>query len=279
MSLPPDFIFNQSNLQDYLDCPRRFELRYLLKVRWPALKTEPVLEQERHIRLGERFHHLVYQYLAGFSLEDLDTQITEPQLAEWWHHFKQSDLLGSLPHNQLAEHTLSAPFEKYRLAAKYDLLAVDPEKSVVIVDWKTLTHKPAFHTLKSRVQSRLYPFLVILAARYLNGGKEIIPQQVEMVYWFSNFPQQVERFQYSQYAFEEDHEFLKNMVGEIASTPDGNFLYTPEEKTCRYCNYRSLCNRGEKAGDWIGSGQDLENDDYSDRLLDIDFDQIGEIAF
>ena len=32
-----DFIFSAHNLQDYLDCPRRFELKYILKQPWPAI--------------------------------------------------------------------------------------------------------------------------------------------------------------------------------------------------------------------------------------------------
>lgn len=30
MNLPGSFHFTQSSLQDYLDCPRRFQLRYVL---------------------------------------------------------------------------------------------------------------------------------------------------------------------------------------------------------------------------------------------------------
>jgi hypothetical protein len=41
MTLPYSFHFTQSSLQDYLDCPRRFQLRYVLDQPWPAVESEP----------------------------------------------------------------------------------------------------------------------------------------------------------------------------------------------------------------------------------------------
>jgi hypothetical protein len=49
---------SQSSLQDYNDCPRRFELRYLQRLAYPAIETEPALENEKHQREGEFFHRL-----------------------------------------------------------------------------------------------------------------------------------------------------------------------------------------------------------------------------
>mgnify|MGYP007064289961 CR=1 FL=1 len=40
MPLPVDFQFSQNNLQDYLDCARRFELRALRRLAWPAAQSE-----------------------------------------------------------------------------------------------------------------------------------------------------------------------------------------------------------------------------------------------
>ena len=57
--LPPTFTFSQSSLQDYFDCPRRFQLRYIEQVAWPAVETEPMLENERRQQAGLHFHRLV----------------------------------------------------------------------------------------------------------------------------------------------------------------------------------------------------------------------------
>ena len=48
-SLPEGFRFSQSSLQDYVDCRRRFQLRYLQNLAWPALQSEPALENERGV--------------------------------------------------------------------------------------------------------------------------------------------------------------------------------------------------------------------------------------
>ena len=56
MPLPANFRFSQASLTDYLDCPRRFQLRYLLEQAWPAVESEPLLERERLAELGRRFH-------------------------------------------------------------------------------------------------------------------------------------------------------------------------------------------------------------------------------
>jgi hypothetical protein len=65
MRLPADFRFSPSSLQDYVDCPRRFLLRHVQQVAWPALVAEPALENERRMRLGAAFHRLVRQHFLG----------------------------------------------------------------------------------------------------------------------------------------------------------------------------------------------------------------------
>ncbi len=41
MDVNTSFSFNQSSLQDYLDCSHRFQLRYVFDQPWPAV--DPVL--------------------------------------------------------------------------------------------------------------------------------------------------------------------------------------------------------------------------------------------
>src|SRR5215213_6046604 len=60
---------SQSSLQDYMDCARRFKLRYLDRLSYPAVETEPTLENEKHQQEGEYFHRLVQQHLIGIPAE------------------------------------------------------------------------------------------------------------------------------------------------------------------------------------------------------------------
>ena len=73
------FQFTQSSLQDYVDCPRRFQLRYVLDQPWPAVESEPLMERERLAELGRRFHKLIQQHVEGLSAETLTASIGEPE--------------------------------------------------------------------------------------------------------------------------------------------------------------------------------------------------------
>jgi hypothetical protein len=272
-----DLKFTQSNLQDFFDCPRRFELRYLLQLKWPAVQTEPELEQENHLRQGQNFHQLVHQHLLGQPVDHLSLQINDPDLQTWWENYLRSEPTAGITGIRYPEFTLSAPFEGFRLLAKYDLLIVDEDHKAVIFDWKTSRHHPAHRTLQQRIQTRLYPFLLVKAGMNLNGGQPIHPEEVEMIYWFAEEPDKPEHFTYTVDQFQQDQEFLSGLIREINQREPGNFLLTADDKQCRFCNYRSLCDRGIKPGKNI----DWEDEPWpgSERPFGLDFEQIAEIEF
>lgn len=283
MSLPQEFTFSQSSLQDYLDCPRRFQLRYLLKVSWPALQSEPVQEHERQMQQGQRFHRLVQQYFLGLPLELLSGQVKDNELALWWQSFLASvpDLLGisgeTLPDARLLpESYLVMPFAGTRLAAKLDLLVdLTPEK-VLILDWKTGRKRQRRDLLAEKVQTRLYPFLLAHAGAHLRQGSALQPEQIEMVYWYAGFPQQPERFTYDSSQLESDRADLSAWVNEIAGLEMEKFPLTAQVQRCKFCVYRSLCERGTQAGDFLEAEDEFEPEAPE---LALDFEQIAEIEF
>jgi hypothetical protein len=278
MSLSPDFRFSQNNLQDYVDCPRRFELRYILRQAWPALESEPVLEQEVLMAEGQKFHKLVQQSVVGLPVESLTESATASgNLSHWWANFQQADPLADLPQKRFAEHFLACPLGGYRLTAQFDLLAIEPGVRALIFDWKTSARKPRRDFLKNRLQTRVYCYLLVEAGSYLNGNQPLQPEQVEMVYWFTEFPAQPERFKYDEKQFTADRLYLKNLVDEIAGRAPGQFFLTSDERKCTFCNYRSLCNRGISAGDW-SELEDTPAPEASPQA-DLNFEQIGEIEF
>ena len=81
MSLPPNFQFSQASLGDYVDCARRFQLRYLLEQDWPAVESEPLLERERLADLGRRFHKLIQQHIEGLPVDALTRSLGEAELS------------------------------------------------------------------------------------------------------------------------------------------------------------------------------------------------------
>ena len=86
---------SQSSLQDYNDCPRRFELRYIQHLAYPAVESEPALENEKHQQEGEYFHRLVQQHLIGIPAEQVGKLANTPNLQRWWENYVNAkDLSG-----------------------------------------------------------------------------------------------------------------------------------------------------------------------------------------
>jgi hypothetical protein len=276
--MPSSLILSQSSLQDYADCRRRFQLRYLLKVAWPALAAEPVQEHERELEAGANFHRLAQQHLLGVPAERLAPLARGPELSAWWQNyleFHQHSLAQAQPRRLAVEALLSAPLGGARLLAKYDLVLVQSGGRAVIYDWKTSRHRPKRQWLSERLQTRVYPYLLAEAGAHLNGGYPLPLEAIEMVYWFANFPGEPEHFVYSAAQHQANAAYLGGLVAELQTLPEGDFHLTPHVERCRFCIYRSLCDRGVQAGD-VDKAEAVDEDTTP---ADVDFEQIGEIAF
>jgi MoaA/NifB/PqqE/SkfB family radical SAM enzyme len=100
-----------------------------------------------------------------------------------------------------------------------------------------------------------------------------------MIYWFANFPALSERFNYNGDEYRADHRYLSRLVAEIEKRfeefneddllpPDG------DERSCQYCRYRSLCQRGVRAGSLDEMIEEPIPEDPFD--FEINFEQIAE---
>ena len=273
-------ILSQSSLQDYVDCAQRFKLRYLDRLSYPAAETEPTLENEKHQQEGEYFHRLVQQHMIGIPAEQIEKFANTLNLQRWWGNFRRSkDLAGLLEAARrrdlsglYPEATLSAPLGEHRLLAKYDLIAVHNGK-VVIYDWKTYRKRPRTEWLAARMQTRVYQALLVKAGAHLNNGKPFEPEQIEMIYWFADFPDEPACFPYTSAKFQRDWDSLLKLSEEIASAP--SYPLTEDRQRCLYCSYRSYCERGIQAG----TMEQAESETEAEELFDVNFEQIGEIAF
>jgi PD-(D/E)XK nuclease superfamily len=297
MPLPPDFIFNQASLQDAVECRRRFQLRCLLELAWPAPAAEPAGEYETHVRDGEAFHRLIHQHQVGLPAERLTAQAEAEtkveaeveaegarHLAEWWRNYLAYPP-ENLPTVRYPEVTLSVAVGSHRLLAKYDLVAVEPGRRAVIVDWKTSARRPSGAWLAARLQTRVYRYVLVRAGSQLNGGAVLQPEQIEMIYWFAAFPDQPERLPYNRTQHEADGRYLTSLIADLAQAGDGakpgdDFPLTEDATRCRFCPYRSLCGRGVEAGDMHAEEDGGASEEVAtDWAGDFDFEQVGEIAF
>ncbi len=285
MPLPDGFIFSQSSLQDYTECQRRFQLRHILHQAWPAVEVEPYLEREQMMERGSRFHQAIHQHLVGLSDAKIEAALGEDELLlQWWSACLRSMRNGLLKEffssgsSHYHELTLSAPIDDYRLVAKYDVIISQPDGNWIILDWKTSQNRPKRKWLQDRWQSHIYPYLLTRAGPYLGGSVQINPEQIEMIYWFANQPDQPERFSYDQKAFSEDSNRLLLLVQKIKHQNESMFPLTQDEKRCLFCTYRSLCERGENPGDLVLLEEWQQAEDAPVEFS-IDLEQIGEIEF
>lgn len=242
------------------------------KLSYPAVEAEPALENEKRTEQGQFFHRLAQQYFLGLPSERLSDLATSPDLMRWWENFKKAfrnpEDLGSL-HPEFA---LSSPIGNHRLLAKYDLIAVKDGKAS-IYDWKTYHKRPKNEWMAIRMQTRVYRYLLAVAGASINGGGPIQPENIEMVYWYTDFPAEPAIFTYDPAQFKRDGAALEKLTGEIEARAE--FEKTDDEKKCAYCPYRSYCARGTKAGEW----RDAEGEAEALETFDINFEQVAEIAF
>lgn len=274
MTANPLSTLSQSSLQDYVDCSLRFKLRYLDRLSYPALESEPALENERHQREGEYFHRIVQQYLIGIPAAHIARLANTPNLQKWWASFMADPELQGLRETArlYTEMTLSAPLGTHRLLAKYDLVTVKDGKAT-IYDWKTYRKRPRNEWLSARLQTRVYSAVLAVAGAHLNNGQPFAPEQIEMIYWFADFPNDSARFPYTAAHYKRDWDLLLKLSDEIQSA--SSYPQTEDRQKCVFCTYRSYCERGIQAGDW----DQLETEIETEESFDVNFEQIGEIAF
>lgn len=274
MTLPESFQFTQGNLQDYVECRRRFQLRHVLMQPWPDLITDRPSDFELHLQRGAALHRLAHQHARGLEPERLSETIHDETLARWWQtflHYPPPDLPEEL---RRAEIMLAAPLAGHRLVAKYDLIAARPGERLVIVDWKTHRRRPRRSELARRQQTRVYRYLAVEAGADLNGGRRPSPEQVEMIYWFAQRDGATEHFAYDSAQHDSAREHLTSLVGQISAHTEPVWPLTADSRRCDFCNYRSLCERGVRAGFLDDLEADIEPDE--DR---IDLEQITEVEF
>ena len=284
LELPSTFAFSQSSLQSYVNCPRRFWLAYVEQLSWPALEAQPYDELEQQLRLGGQFHQLVERAEAELPVDLLTDGLDYP-LDEWFESYlrhRPADLPTEVVE---IERVLSAPLAVE--GARYDLIAVGGEgadRRAVILDWKTNRRVTRRSTLQQRMQTLVYPFVLVEASAGLPWGP-LSPEQVEMRYWFTAAPADAVVFGYSSDLHADNRDRFVQILNDILNGErEADFPKVPDtdenrKRFCSYCIYRSRCDRGVAAGDL----EEYDEEEFSDvdleRALEFTLDEVQELAF
>ena len=266
-----DFVFSQSALEAYRECPRRFELRFIQDLRWPGLETQDAIEHEAQIERGEEFHQLLHMHSLGVDESKLEATIRDDEIRLWWRNYLgwQKD---NLPLTRWSEISLTAPIGASLVTAKYDVIAREPGGGFLIVDWKS-GKVDSRARLTRRLQTSVYPFVLARAGESLNDGRPVTPESIRMVYWYAQTGETLE-FNTTPEQIERTDADLKSIIDEIAARFE--FPKTNDERRCRFCVYRSLCERGVEAGSLAEFPDDKPE---PEETLIIDLADIEEIAF
>lgn len=278
-ALRPGFQFSHRSLKDFIDCPRRFELKYIQQRAWPAPISDPALEAERRMRAGSAFHRMVQQHLAGISPARIEKALLEPYqpgenegLITWWQRYLQANPAGQVG-RRLVEYPLVASLAGWKLAARLDVLILKREDHgtrALIIDWKT-SKPPRRDLLAGSLQTRVYRCLTARCTAALNGGKPVAAQDIEMEYWFTTTGSSM-RIGYDAAMYQDDVEVLSGLIADAAAIPAGGYDQKPETKRCEICVYRSLCGIDVQAGS-LDDDFDLPDD------TGLSLDSVEEIAF
>ena len=290
LELPSTFAFSQSSLQSYVNCPRRFWLAYVEQLSWPALEASPYDEHEQLLRLGGQFHQLIERAEAGLPTELLTEGLDYP-LDEWFESYlrhRPADLPTEVVE---VERVLSAPLAveagRYRLAARYDLIAVGGEggdRRAVVLDWKTNKRVTRRAILQQRMQTLVYPYVLVEASAGLPWGP-LAPEQVEMRYWFTAAPAEAISFGYNSELHAANRaKFEQLLSGILSGERERDFpkvVDTDENRKryCGYCIYRSRCDRGVEAGELEEHDEEAFSDEDLESALEFTLEDVQALAF
>ena len=266
--------FSAAKIQDYWDCERRYELKYILEQSWPAISSEPVIEIEHNIRKGNQFHYLIHQFFSGISETALLNSIDQEEIMDWFNSFLLFNKTLQIE-KAFSEFRLTSQIGEIRLSAVFDLIYLTQNDKVGIIDWKTSHLIQKKSTLAMKIQTILYPYLIKETFHEFLTGIDLLPENISMRYWYPSSPYEDFIFNYGQSTHEDHRAFLENVINEILGKNLGEFILTSDENKCGYCQYRSLCDRGIRAANIL----EIDDKGLEESGFLIDFDELPELSF
>lgn len=237
-----------TSIQDFKACQRRFQLQHLINQPWPAVQAEPLYEHELHARRGTQFHLTLQRYFSDIHPDILSSMIDDVIVKQWWDTFQAEQPVPRKPSCRiLPECSIVVEVQNYRLRAVIDLLVLDSaDNSITIFDWKTTRRIPDAADYRSAIQTSIYQYIVAVSAPTFFPAFDAL-DRLKMVYWFPAYPDSTISLTYSEAAHQRNTTWLSDQIEtidlRIRTDTAGEWNKTSDLTHCRYCDYRSLCER------------------------------------
>ena len=245
-------IFSRPRLMAFLTCQRRFQLRYVAQLPWPAA-PQSQSQQEATYR-GQLFHQLLERHFLGLNEPE---KADIPQLRQWWATFERHG--PSLPAGtRLPEISLTVPVGRHLLTGRFDLLVL-AEGEAHIFDWKTEARPRPEWALRSDWQTILYLALLVEGGVALQN-RPILPDQVRLTYWFANDPAASVTIDYGPGQHQANWRQITDLIAQIDRqiSNDQAWPMTDDWAECGRCAFQLYCGRQIIAPP---AGEPTESDD------------------
>jgi len=241
-----NLLLSQFKLTTFLACQRRFQLRYLRRLPWPARPLPEHIEQL--LQQGQDFHQLLERHFLGLPITP--AAIPNGRIRQWQQAFQTHSPVKDLPDSArfLPETGLTVPLGNHLLYGRFDLLVIGQDENnqpfAHIYDWKT--GRPArVDELNGRWQTRLY--LALLAeggSAFWPQNVQLAPEQISLTYWYVQDAETPVTIGYSAAA----HQATWAELQQIATNLDDAFAadiwpLTDDWDECRECAYQVYCGR------------------------------------
>jgi CRISPR/Cas system-associated exonuclease Cas4 (RecB family) len=228
---------SRAGLTTFQICQRRFQLRYLDRLSWPAVPEDARMEKARIE--GERFHQFMHRHFLSLSVSK--EAESYPELARWWKIFlSEGPQISDGQH--LPELTLTVPMGRHLLSGRFDLLVLSREQ-VHLFDWKTEARARAEGELVTVLQTRLYLALAAEGAPALD--RKFGPEHILMTYWYVNEPAASVTIHYDQAKHVENWKYIGQIVDGINRrlAVEGKWPLTEDLSACEQCAFQVYCGR------------------------------------
>ncbi|MBK7177911.1 MAG: PD-(D/E)XK nuclease family protein [Chloroflexi bacterium] len=263
-------LLSQGKLEAFLACRRRFYLRSLRRLPWPAAPLGD--ESEEALARGQQFHRVMERHFLGLGIAP--EEIDDGRVQHWQRQFQASG--PAIPDGQLLpEHRLTVPVGRHLLLGRFDLLVVgeaDGRAFAHIFDWKTGKARREAD-LRQNWQTRLYLALLAEGGGALRAqggnGRSLSPDRVSITYWYAAEPDTPRTIRYTSAWHAQNWADIQAIVAQIdAALAQDNWPLTDDWDECRRCAYQVYCGRQTAGHDPLTATEEEESDELTDLSLE-----------